>query len=80
MAAEFGGPAQLDGAHHATLDASEMAVMKRADTPRHGGGRYPPPPVSPTWAGPDQPGGTTSMFSRSSGLVVRRIRPFETLV
>ena len=27
MAAEFGGPAQLDGAHHATLDASEMAVM-----------------------------------------------------
>ncbi|CAH1696710.1 hypothetical protein CHELA1G11_60027 [Hyphomicrobiales bacterium] len=27
MAAEFGGPAQFDGAHHAALDASEMTVM-----------------------------------------------------
>ena len=79
MAAEFGGPAQLDRAHHAALDASEMAVMglpirlamaaediRHLQSRRHGG--------------PDQPGGTTSMFSRSSGLVVRRIRPFETLV
>jgi hypothetical protein len=30
--------------------------------------------------GLDQPDGTTSMFSRSSGLVVRRMRPFDTLV
>lgn len=27
MAAQFGGPAQLDGAHRTALDASEMTVM-----------------------------------------------------
>jgi hypothetical protein len=27
MAAQFGGPAQLDGAHRTALDASEMSVM-----------------------------------------------------
>ena len=67
MAAECGGPAQLDRAHHAPLDASEMAVMGR---------RYASPwrrKISATSSladigGTDQPGGTTSMFSRSSGL------------
>jgi hypothetical protein len=29
---------------------------------------------------PDQAGGTTSSISRSSGLSVRRINPFETRV
>jgi hypothetical protein len=29
---------------------------------------------------PDQAGGTTSSVSRSSGLLVRRINPFETRV
>ena len=80
MAAEFGGPAQLDRAHRAPLDASEMAVIERC--------RYASPwrrKISATSSladigGTDQPGGTTSMFSRSSGLLVRRIRPFETLV
>jgi len=80
MAAELGGPAQLDRAHGATFDASETAVMsvpiriamaaedvRHLQLRRHG-------------REPDQPGGTTSMFSRSSGPVVRRRRPFETLV
>ncbi len=79
MAAQFGGPAQSDRAHRATLDAPEMAVMD--------------PPIHLAMAAEDirhlqsrrhgrtgQPVGTTSMFSRSSGLVVRRMRPFETLV
>ena len=79
MAAEFGGPAELDRAHHAPLDAPEMAVMglpirlavvaedvRHLQSRRHGR--------------TGQPGGTTSRVSRSSGLVVRRIRPFETFV
>ena len=79
MAAQFGSPAQLDGAHHAALDAPEMAVMglpirlaMAAEDVRHLQSRR--------HGGTGQPGGTTSMFSRSSGLVVRRMRPFETLV
>lgn len=80
MAAKLGCPAQFDGAHHTPFDAPETAVMglsirlamaaediRHLQSRRHGGG-------------PDQPGGTTSTFSQSSGLVVRRIRPFETLV
>src|SRR3954452_182416 len=79
MAAQLCGPAQLDGAHRAALDAPKMAVMgtpirlamaaediRHLQSRRHGG--------------TGQSGGTTSMFSRSSGLVVRRISPFETFV
>lgn len=79
MAAKLSRPAQFDRAHRAALDAPEMAVMglpilfavaaediRHLQSRRHGG--------------TGQPGGATSMFSRSSGLVVRRMRPFETLV
>lgn len=79
MTAEFSGPAKLDRTHRAALDASEMADMSApiriamaAEDIRHLQSRR--------HGGTGQPGGTTSMFSRSSGLVVRRIRPFDTLV
>ena len=79
MAAQFGGPAQFDGAHRTALDTSEMAdidlsirLAVAAEDIRHLQSRR--------HGGTGQPGGTTSMFSRSSGLVVRRIRPFETFV
>ena len=52
----------------------------RGDRRRRGGGRYPPPPRRAAMAAPDQAGGTTSSVSRSSGLSVRRMRPFETCV
>ncbi|MER9625520.1 hypothetical protein NKI98_29520 [Mesorhizobium sp. M0222] len=69
MAAEFGRPAELDRAHHTPLDTSEMAVMnlpirlampaqdiRRLQSRRHRRDR--------------SAGGTTSMFSRSSGLIL----------
>ena len=79
VAAQRRRPAQLDGAHHPPLDAAQVTVMRAAigiavaaedirhfQTGRHGA------------AG--QAGGTTSSVSRSSGLSVRRISPFETRV
>ena len=70
----------LDRAHDAALDAAEMAVMGLPDTHRRGGGRYPPPPALADIGAPAQPGGTTSRFSRSSGLVVPPIRLVATWV
>ena len=78
VTAERRRPAQLDGAHHPPLDAAEMAIVcpaigvaVAAEDIRHfQAGR--------TAAG--QAGGTTSSLSRSSGLWVRRINPFDTRV
>jgi hypothetical protein len=71
-------PAQLDGTHHPPLDAAEMTIMGApigvavaAEDVRH----FQAGKVQPV-----QAGGTTSSVSRSSGLSVRRINPFETRV
>ena len=79
MAAQFRRPAQLNGAHHASFDAAEMAVMSpaigvavAAEDIRHFQSRGHDPP--------DQAGGTISSVSRSSGLSVRRMSSFETRV
>ena len=79
MATKLSGAAQFDCAHRAALDASEMAdvglpigLAMAAEDIRHLQSRRHGAAV--------QPGGTTSSFSRSSGLFVRRMRPFETFV
>ena len=79
MAAQRRRPAQLDRAHHPALDAAEVTVMRlaigvavAAEDIRHlQSGRH---------GAAAQAGGTTSSFSRSSGLCVCRMSPFETCV
>ena len=79
MAAQHRCPAQLDGAHYPPLDAAQVTVMGAAirvavaakDIRHFQAGRH---------RAADQAGGTTSSVSRSSGLSVRRISPFETRV
>ena len=79
VTAQFCRSAQLDGTHHPPLDAAEMAIVcpaigvavatehiRHFKSARH-------------WR-PAQAGGTTSSLSRSSGLSVRRINPFDTCV
>lgn len=67
MAAQFGGPAQLDGAHRSARRVRDDR-HEPADTPRHGGGRYPPPPVSPTWAEPISPAARLRCSAGRAGL------------
>jgi hypothetical protein len=91
MAAERCRPTQLDGAHHAPLDAAEVTVMGAAiggtvaaeDIRHFQSGRHGAAPSDQV-----RGGGTTSSacpgrrsrISRSSGLSVRRMSPFETRV
>lgn len=79
MPAQASGPAHLDRTHDPTFDTPEMSVVcltisfpvvaknvRHLQSRRHGDLA--------------QPGGTTSSVSRSSGLVVLRIRVLETFV
>ena len=79
MTAQRGGSAQRDGAHDAAFDAAQVTVMRpsigiavAAEDIRHfQTGRH----------GAIRSGGRHHLqVNRSSGLSVRRIRPFETRV
>ena len=79
MAAEFGLSGKARSRSSCGARRARDGRHWLADMPLHGGGdvRH---LQSHRHGEATQPGGTTSIFNRSSGLVVRRMRPFETFV